>query len=59
MGWNYSRSLKVVHHHTEEIIQQRRKVLKESVVRESFSKGKKHLDFLDILLTTKVCMSQF
>ncbi|XP_075176639.1 cytochrome P450 4A4-like [Anomaloglossus baeobatrachus] len=51
-GFRFRRALKIVHGHTDKVIQERKQSLKEDTELEKIQK-KRHLDFLDILLCAK------
>ncbi|KAG9468048.1 hypothetical protein GDO78_013846 [Eleutherodactylus coqui] len=51
-GFRFRRALKVAHQHTDKVITQRKKLLKNEKELDKISR-KRHLDFLDILLCAK------
>uniref|UniRef100_A0A8C5EHE8 aromatase n=1 Tax=Gouania willdenowi TaxID=441366 RepID=A0A8C5EHE8_GOUWI len=51
-GFRYRNACKVAHSHTEEVIRKRREALKDDTKKQS-TQSKRHLDFLDILLSAK------
>ncbi|XP_069498354.1 cytochrome P450 4B1-like [Ambystoma mexicanum] len=51
-GFRFRKACKIAHHHTENVIQQRKKSLKQQSESEK-NQPKKHLDFLDILLNAR------
>ncbi|XP_033008102.1 cytochrome P450 4A2-like [Lacerta agilis] len=51
-GWRFKEACSLAHHHTEKVIAERKKSLKNERELEKIQK-KRHLDFLDILLCAK------
>uniref|UniRef100_M3XK59 Cytochrome P450, family 4, subfamily T, polypeptide 8 n=1 Tax=Latimeria chalumnae TaxID=7897 RepID=M3XK59_LATCH len=51
-GYHFRKACKIAHEHTEKVIQERKQVLKNESEVEKI-KGKRHLDFLDILLCAR------
>ncbi|XP_014376623.1 cytochrome P450 4B1-like [Alligator sinensis] len=51
-GRRFRQACKIAHDHTDKVIEERKKALKDGLVLEEIQK-KRHLDFLDILLSAK------
>ncbi|KAM4720630.1 LOW QUALITY PROTEIN: cytochrome P450 4B1-like [Rhinophrynus dorsalis] len=51
-GFHFRRACRIAHHHTDKVIEQRKKLLETKEEQEKIQQ-KRHLDFLDILLCAK------